>query len=60
MKAILSVSNKAGLIDFARGLADIGVEIYSTGGTHHALDAAGIPASPSPTSPAFRRSWTAG
>jgi len=44
MKAILSVSNKTGLIDFARGLADLGVEIYSTGGTHHALAAAGISA----------------
>ena len=44
MKAILSVSDKTGLIDFARGLAELGVEIYSTGGTHRALDAAGIPA----------------
>ena len=44
MKGIISVHNKAGLADFARGLAGLGVELYSTGGTHRALDAAGIPA----------------
>jgi phosphoribosylaminoimidazolecarboxamide formyltransferase/IMP cyclohydrolase len=44
MRAILSVYDKTGLVDFARGLADLGAEIYSTGGTHKALDAAGVPA----------------
>jgi phosphoribosylaminoimidazolecarboxamide formyltransferase/IMP cyclohydrolase len=43
MRAILSVSDKAGLIDFARGLAELGVEVYSTGGTHSALASAGVP-----------------
>lgn len=33
MKAILSVSNKSGICDFARGLVDLGYEILSTGGT---------------------------
>ena len=32
-RALLSVSDKRGLVDFARGLAELGVEIVSTGGT---------------------------
>jgi phosphoribosylaminoimidazolecarboxamide formyltransferase / IMP cyclohydrolase len=43
MKGIISVHNKEGLVDFARGLAGLGVELYSTGGTHKALTAAGVP-----------------
>lgn len=42
-RALLSVSNKTGLIDFARGLAALGVELLSTGGTAAALRDAGIP-----------------
>ena len=42
-RALLSVSNKTGLENFARQLHDYGVEILSTGGTYKALDAAGIP-----------------
>ncbi|GIW06490.1 MAG: bifunctional purine biosynthesis protein PurH [Dehalococcoidia bacterium] len=42
MRAILSVSNKQGLIEFARGLRDLGVELYSTGGTKRALTEASI------------------
>ena len=42
-RALLSVSDKSGLIDFARGLAAFGVELLSTGGTAGALKAAGIP-----------------
>ena len=41
-RALLSVSDKTGLIDFARGLAALGVEILSTGGTATALRAAGL------------------
>jgi len=41
-RALLSVSDKSGIVDFARGLADLGVEIVSTGGTASALAAAGI------------------
>ncbi|MEI8189188.1 MAG: bifunctional phosphoribosylaminoimidazolecarboxamide formyltransferase/IMP cyclohydrolase, partial [candidate division NC10 bacterium] len=41
-RALLSVSNKAGLVDFARGLADLSVEFLSTGGTARALRAAGL------------------
>lgn len=32
-RALISVSDKTGILDFARGLADMGVEILSTGGT---------------------------
>jgi phosphoribosylaminoimidazolecarboxamide formyltransferase/IMP cyclohydrolase len=42
-RALLSVSDKTGLIDFARTLAARGVELLSTGGTHRALGDAGIP-----------------
>src|SRR6201981_3462644 len=41
-RALLSVSDKSGLIDFARALAGHGVELVSTGGTAKALDAAGL------------------
>jgi phosphoribosylaminoimidazolecarboxamide formyltransferase/IMP cyclohydrolase len=42
VKAIISVSDKAGVVDFARGLAELGFEVYSTGGTHKALADAGV------------------
>jgi len=41
-RALLSVSDKRGIVDFARGLAELGVEIVSTGGTARELEAAGI------------------
>jgi phosphoribosylaminoimidazolecarboxamide formyltransferase/IMP cyclohydrolase len=41
-RALLSVSDKRGLIPFAEGLAALGVEIVSTGGTCRALREAGI------------------
>jgi phosphoribosylaminoimidazolecarboxamide formyltransferase/IMP cyclohydrolase len=44
VKAILSVYDKSGLEDFARGLLDLGFEIYSTGGTRRALVDAGVDA----------------
>ncbi len=40
--ALISVSDKQGLIEFARGLAELSVEIISTGGTAKALQQAGI------------------
>ena len=42
MRAILSVSDKAGLVELGRGLAALGVELVSTGGTATALAAAGL------------------
>jgi phosphoribosylaminoimidazolecarboxamide formyltransferase/IMP cyclohydrolase len=41
-RALLSVSDKSGLIDFARALAARGVELVSTGGTRKAIADAGI------------------
>ena len=41
-RALISVSNKAGLVEFADSLADRGIEILSTGGTAKTLQAAGI------------------
>ncbi len=43
MRALISVSNKSGLVEFARGLVARGVEIVSTGGTAKTLAGAGIP-----------------
>jgi phosphoribosylaminoimidazolecarboxamide formyltransferase/IMP cyclohydrolase len=43
-RALISVSDKAGILEFARALADHGVEIVSTGGTAQALAEASIPA----------------
>ncbi len=41
-RALISVSDKTGVADFAKGLAALGVEILSTGGTASALREAGI------------------
>lgn len=41
-RALLSVSDKDGLIEFARALASLGIEIVSTGGTRKALADAGV------------------
>jgi len=43
MRAIISVSDKAGVTDFAKGLSQLGFEIFSTGGTKKALGEAGVP-----------------
>src|SRR5512135_545405 len=42
-RALLSVSDKTGLVDFARGLVELGWEVLSTGGTAAALREAGVP-----------------
>jgi phosphoribosylaminoimidazolecarboxamide formyltransferase/IMP cyclohydrolase len=42
-RALLSVSDKTGLVDFARALADRGFELVSTGGTARTLQEAGLP-----------------
>lgn len=41
-RALLSVSDKTGLVDLAAGLVDLGVELISTGGTARVLREAGI------------------
>src|SRR3954467_12522710 len=45
-RALLTVSDKRGLVDFARGLSELGVEIISTGGTARELAAGGVEARP--------------
>lgn len=45
-RALISVSDKTGLVDFARELYNMGVEIISTGGTAAALQSAGIKVTP--------------
>ncbi len=42
-RALISVSDKRGVVDFARGLHELGWDIVSTGGTARALQEAGIP-----------------
>jgi len=41
-RALLSVSDKRGIVEFARGLSELGVELVSTGGTATELAAAGL------------------
>jgi len=42
VRALISVSDKSGVVDFARGLKELGIEIFSTGGTKKSLEAAGV------------------
>jgi phosphoribosylaminoimidazolecarboxamide formyltransferase/IMP cyclohydrolase len=42
MRSIISVSNKAGITEFAKELQNIGVDIFSTGGTKKAMENAGV------------------
>ncbi len=42
-RAVLSVSNKTGLVELARGLVELGFDLISTGGTFKTLTEAGLP-----------------
>jgi len=42
-RALLSVYDKTGLVEFAAGLAELGFELAASGGTARALSAAGLP-----------------
>ena len=42
-RALISVFNKSGVVEFAQGLAALGVEIISTGGTYKKLKESGVP-----------------
>ena len=42
-RALLSVFDKSGMTDFAKGLVEAGVELVSTGGTHKLIAEAGLP-----------------
>jgi phosphoribosylaminoimidazolecarboxamide formyltransferase/IMP cyclohydrolase len=46
MRALLSVWDKSGLVDFARGLHELGWELVSSGGTATAIAEAGVPVLP--------------
>ncbi|MET0626886.1 MAG: bifunctional phosphoribosylaminoimidazolecarboxamide formyltransferase/IMP cyclohydrolase PurH, partial [Acidimicrobiia bacterium] len=46
MRALLSVWNKSGLVEFARGLHELGWELVSSGGTATAIADAGVPVMP--------------
>jgi phosphoribosylaminoimidazolecarboxamide formyltransferase / IMP cyclohydrolase len=41
-RALLSVTDKTGIVDFARALSQLNIEVISTGGTHRVLKEAGI------------------
>ena len=43
MRALLSVTDKTDLVQFARGLLKLGYELVSTGGTHSVLSSANLP-----------------
>ncbi|MFN3704982.1 MAG: bifunctional phosphoribosylaminoimidazolecarboxamide formyltransferase/IMP cyclohydrolase [Thermoflexales bacterium] len=43
MRALLSVSDKTGLVEFARALCELGVELIASGGTARVLQSAGLP-----------------
>ena len=45
-RALISVYDKTGLVDFARGLADLGWDLVASGGTARALEIAGVPTTP--------------
>jgi phosphoribosylaminoimidazolecarboxamide formyltransferase/IMP cyclohydrolase len=42
-RALISVTDKSGVVEFARSLHELGVEVVSTGGTASAIRASGIP-----------------
>src|SRR6201984_3151472 len=41
-RALISVTDKTGVVDFARALTSLGVEVLSTGGTYRVLKEAGV------------------
>ncbi len=45
-RALISVYDKTGLADFARGLAELGWDVVASGGTARALEIAGVPTTP--------------
>ena len=43
-RALVSVTNKEGIVEFAKGLEELGFEVVSTGGTYKKLLEAGVKA----------------
>ena len=58
-QALISVSDKTGVVDFAKGLVAAGYHILSTGGTAKLLAEQGVPCQKWPTTRAFRKCSTA-
>jgi AICAR transformylase/IMP cyclohydrolase PurH (only IMP cyclohydrolase domain in Aful) len=58
-RALLSVTDKTGVIDFARGLSRLGVDLISTGGTASLLRQPAFRCGTWPKSPSFRKCWMA-
>jgi phosphoribosylaminoimidazolecarboxamide formyltransferase/IMP cyclohydrolase len=58
-RALLSVFDKTGLVDFAQALHQAGVELLSTGGSAQMLRQAGLPVKDVAEVTGFPRSWTA-
>lgn len=54
-RALISVSDKTGVVDFARELVALGVEILSTGGTYKLLGTTASLPWKWPTTPASRK-----
>jgi len=52
-RALISVSDKTGVVEFAKGLHELGIEIVSTSGTFKALVQAGLPVRPLETMTGF-------
>ena len=59
MRALISVSDKRGVAEFAAGLQALGAEIFSTGNTARALAAAGVPVQSVSKLTGFRKFWMA-
>jgi phosphoribosylaminoimidazolecarboxamide formyltransferase/IMP cyclohydrolase len=57
---LISVSDKRGIVPFAQGLVNLGWDIISTGGTHAALKAGGVPVQPVDKITGFPRSSMVG
>jgi phosphoribosylaminoimidazolecarboxamide formyltransferase/IMP cyclohydrolase len=55
-RALISVSDKRGIVPFAQGLAELGWDLISTGGTFATLRAAGVPVTAVETVTGFPRS----
>ena len=59
MNALLSVSDKTGIVEFAQALHALGIKLLSTGGTAKLLADKGLPVTRWPKSPSSPRCWTA-
>ncbi len=59
-RALISVSNKEGIVELAKGLEQLGFEVISTGGTARVLEEAGITVTAISEVTGFPNAWTEG